>query len=103
MLPSNESLTYLRKRLDDLWPLLSNRYVINHGRRIPIRIQVVVSSLEWTRSRPEFVQVSGKVFRVCSQSCLKFGNGDVSNLHFLPGLFFIRLEYFIERLLGVCH
>jgi hypothetical protein len=42
------------------------------------------------------VQVSRKVLRVGCQSCIKFGNGDVSYLHFLPGFLFIRLKYFVE-------
>ena len=59
---------------------------------------MILSSLEWTLSRPELVQEGRKVLRICSQCCIKFGNGDVSDLQFLPGLFFIRLEYFVERL-----
>ncbi len=61
----DESLLDLYKQLD-LWPLLRNRYVIDHGRWIPVRIQVVLSSLEWTRNRPELVQVRRKVLRIGS-------------------------------------
>jgi hypothetical protein len=95
MLLRHESLMYLFKQLD-LWPFLRNGYVFDHGRRVPVRIQVVFSPLEWPRSRPELVQVSRKVLRVGCQSCIKFGNGDVSYLHFLPGFLFIRLKYFVE-------
>jgi hypothetical protein len=95
MLLHDGSLVYLCNQLN-LWPLLRNGYVIDYGRRIPLRIQVVISSLEWTHSRPVLVQVSRKVLRVGSKSCIKFGNGDVSDLQFLPSLFFIRLEYFVE-------
>ena len=59
---------------------------------------MVISSLEWTCSRPVLLQESRKVLRIGSQSCIKFGNGDVSDLQFLASPFFIRLKYFVERL-----
>jgi hypothetical protein len=49
-----------------LRPRLRNGEVINHGRRIPVGIQVVVSSLEWSRNRVELVQVSNQVLRIGS-------------------------------------
>jgi hypothetical protein len=63
----SDSLTHcaLCERLG-LWPHLRNGDVINHGRRIPVGIQVVVSSLEWSRSREELVQVSSEVLRIGS-------------------------------------
>ena len=70
--------------------------MINHGRRIPLGVQVVVSSLEWSHGRPELVQVTREVPRIGSQSCIEFGNRDVSHLQLLSSLFLIRLEYFIE-------
>lgn len=81
-----------------LWPRLRDGEVIDHRRRIPVGIQVVVSSLEWSLNRVEPVQVSNQVLRIGSESGIKFRNGDVSDLQLLPGLFFVRLEYFIERL-----
>jgi hypothetical protein len=60
---------------------------------------VVVSSLEWSRSRPELLQVRNYVRRIGSKPRIKFGNGDVSDLQLLPRLFFVRLEYFVERLI----
>jgi hypothetical protein len=73
--------------------------MINHGRRVPVGIQVVVSLREWSHSRPELVQESSEVLWIGSQLGLKFGNGDVSDLQLLSGLFFICLKYFVERLL----
>jgi hypothetical protein len=34
------------------WPRLRIRHAVNHGQRIPVGIQVVVSSLEWSHRRP---------------------------------------------------
>ncbi len=48
------------------WPLLCNRYVIDHGRWVPVRIQVVLSLLEWPRRRQELVPQSSKVSRIGS-------------------------------------
>ena len=59
---------------------------------------MVVGSREWTLSSPELVQESKDVLRIGSQSGLKFGYRDVSDLLLLSSLFFIRLEYLIERL-----
>ena len=78
---------------------LCNRDVINHGRRIPVGIQVIICSLEWSRSRPELVQDTRKVLRIGSYFGIDFGNGDVRDLHLLPSLSFIRFEYFVERLI----
>jgi hypothetical protein len=67
MLLDHENLTYLCEQLDLLaQALLRNRYVIDHGRRIPVRIQVVLSLLEWTCSRPVLVQVGREVLRIGS-------------------------------------
>ena len=85
---------------DQFWPLLHNGDVINHGRRIPVGIHVVVRLLEWPHVRPSFVQKTIDVPRIGSQSGIEFGNGDVSDLELLPSLFLICLEYFIERLLS---
>jgi hypothetical protein len=74
------------------------RDVIKHRGRIPVGIQVVVSSLEWSRSRPELVQDTREVLRIGSYLGIELGNGDVSDLHLLSSLFFIRLEYLVERL-----
>ena len=49
-----------------LWPHLRDGEVINHRRRIPVGIQVVVSSLEWPLNRVEPVQVSNQVLRIGS-------------------------------------
>ena len=38
-----------------IWPHLRNGDVIDRGRRIPVGIQVIVSPLEWSRSRPVLV------------------------------------------------
>jgi hypothetical protein len=73
--------------------------VINHGRRIPVGIQVIVSSLEWPRSRPELVQEKTEVLRIGSYLGVEFGNRDVSDFQLLPTLFFICLKYFVERLI----
>jgi hypothetical protein len=43
--------------------------------------------------------VESKILRIGEHSGLKFGNRDVSHLQLLPGLFFIHLEYLIERLI----
>jgi hypothetical protein len=77
---------------------LRNGKVINHRRRIPVGIQVVVSSLEWHRICPDLVQDSRQILRIGSYSGPIFGNGDVSHLQLLPSLFFICLEYLVERL-----
>jgi hypothetical protein len=81
-----------------LWSRLRDREVINHRRRIPVGVQVIVRSLERSRSRPELLKVRNQVLRVGSQFGFEFGNGDVSDLQLLPGLFIIRLEYLVERL-----
>ena len=44
------------------------------------------------------MQQSENVPRIGSESGIEFGNRDVSHLLLLPSLFFIRLEYLIERL-----
>jgi hypothetical protein len=77
---------------------LRNGKVINHRRRIPVGIQVVVSSLEWHRICPDLVQDSRQIFRIGGYSGFIFGNGDVRHLQLLPSLFVICLEYLIERL-----
>jgi hypothetical protein len=59
---------------------------------------VVVCSREWTRSSPELVQECKDVLRIGSKSGVKFGNRDVSDLLLLSSLFFICLEYLVERL-----
>ena len=59
---------------------------------------MVVSSLEWPRGRPILVQESRDVLRIGSKSGIEFGDGNVSDLQLLPGLFLIRLEYFVEGL-----
>jgi hypothetical protein len=59
---------------------------------------VVVGSREWSRRCPELVQDGGEVVGVGGYSRIKFGNGDVSHLYLLASLFFICLEYFVERL-----
>ena len=63
---------------------------------------MVVSSLEWPRGRPILVQESRDVLRIGSKSGIEFGDGNVSDLQLLPGLFLIRLEYFVEGLFKVC-
>jgi hypothetical protein len=60
---------------------------------------MIVSSLEWSRSRPEPLQVRNQVLRIGSKFCIKFGNGNVGDLQLLPRLFFVRLEDFVERLI----
>ena len=77
---------------------IRNGKVINHRRRIPVGIQVVVSSLEWHRICPDLVQDSRQILRIGSYSGFILGNGDVGHLQLLPSLFFIRLEYFVDRL-----
>ena len=81
-----------------LWRRLRNWDVINDRRRIPVWVQVIVSTLEWPRVRQRLVQVAGEVPRIGSQSGIEFGNGDVSDLELLPSLFLVRSEYFVERL-----
>jgi hypothetical protein len=60
---------------------------------------MVVSTQEWSRSRPYPLQVRNYVLRIGSNSCINFGNGNVGDLYLLPRLFFVRLEYFVERLI----
>ena len=45
---------------------LRNGKVINHRRRIPVGVQVVVSLLEWHRICPDLVQESRQVLRIGS-------------------------------------
>jgi hypothetical protein len=78
--------------------ILRNGKVVNYRRRIPVGIQVVVSLLEWHRICPDLVQESRKIFRIGSYFGFVYGNGDVSHQQLLPGLFFISLEYLVERL-----
>ena len=66
---------------------LRNGKVINHRRRIPVGIKVVVSSLEWHRMCPDLVQDSRQILRIGSHSGFIFGNGDVSHLQLLPQSF----------------
>ena len=77
---------------------LRNGKVINHRRRIPVGIQVVVGSLKWDRICPDLVQDSGQILRIGNYSGFIFRNGDVGYLQLLPSLFFICLEYLVERL-----
>ena len=71
---------------------LRNGDVIDQRRRIPVRIQVVVGSREWSRGRPSLVQETREVSRIGGQSSFEFGNRDVSNVQLLPSLLFVRLE-----------
>jgi hypothetical protein len=57
---------------------------------------VIIGSWEWPFSSPELVQHGREVVGIRSYSCFENGNWDVSDLQFLPGLFFISLEYFVE-------
>jgi len=77
---------------------LRNEHIINHGRWIPVGIQVVVSSLEWSIGCPVLVQESKLVFWIGGCSCIKFGYGNVRDLQLLHTgrLFFIRLEYLVK-------
>ena len=59
---------------------------------------MVVSSHEWSIRCQELVQEGRIVFRIGSYSCIKFRYGNVRDLERLPSLFFICLEYFVERL-----
>jgi len=77
-------------------PYLCNGEVVDHGARVPVRIQVVVGSWEWSYSSPELVQDGREVLRVGNYFFIKMGNGEVSNFQLLPSLFFISLEYFVE-------
>ena len=55
---------------------------------------------EWSRSRPQSLQVRNQVLRISSDSCIKFGNGNVGDFQLLPRLFFVCHEYFVERLIN---
>ena len=59
---------------------------------------MVVRSREWSIRCQELVQEGRKVLRIGSYSCIKFRYGNVRDLQLLPSLFFICLEYFVERL-----
>jgi hypothetical protein len=75
---------------------LLNAKVVDHGAWVPVGVQVVIGSWEWPFSSPELVQYGREVVGIRSYSCIKNGNWDVSDLQFLPGLFLISLEYFVE-------
>lgn len=66
--------------------------VINHGRQIPVGIQVVVSSLESPIDRPEIVQEGNNVFWIGGYTCIKFAYGNVRELQIPPGFFFLCLN-----------
>jgi hypothetical protein len=73
--------------------------VIDYRRRVPAGVQVVVRLKGPFRCSPQLVQVCDEVLRVRSQSRIEFRNWDVSHFHLLPGLRFIFLDYFVERLI----
>ena len=70
--------------------------VIDHRRRVPVGVQVVVCFQRPFRCCPQLVQERGEVLRVRSHPRIKFRNWDVSHFHFLPGLRFIFFDYLVE-------
>jgi hypothetical protein len=77
-------------------PHLCNGEVVDHRARVPVRIQVVVCSWEWSCSSPELVQDGREVLRVGSYLFIEMGDGEISDFQLLPSLSFISLEYFVE-------
>jgi hypothetical protein len=76
-----------------------NWNVIDHRRRVPAGVQVVVCLQGPFRCCPQLVQVRDEVLRVRSQPRIEFRNWDVGHFHILPGLRLIFLDYLVERLI----
>src|SRR6266850_1857051 len=93
---TNHTVLLLELLLHYSLPHLCNGEVVDHGGRVPVRIQVVVGSWEWSCSSPELVQYGREVLRVGSNIFIKMGNGEVSDFQLLPSPFFISFEYFVE-------
>ena len=75
-----------------------NRDVVEHRGRVPVRVQVVVSFRKRTSRHKELMQPGEDIVGVGDNSCIEYGNRDVSDFHFFPSFRLVCLEDLVERL-----